>query len=108
MATATAAAGTPAAASEGSNRSSRSPLSASSSTVGLTRKSCPTDLSDDPWERLEPLLPAPKSGTPWGGRSDQHPGGVKASLSLLQVGALWRLLPHNFPAWQRVYTCFGH
>lgn len=35
---------------------------------GMSRKPYPTDLTEDQWERLEPLLPKPKSGTPRGGR----------------------------------------
>ncbi|MFO0825704.1 MAG: TIGR02996 domain-containing protein [Gemmataceae bacterium] len=30
---------------------------------GMTRKPYPTDLTDTQWERLEPMLPRPKSGT---------------------------------------------
>lgn len=36
--------------------------------VGMNRKPYSTDLTDAQWERLEPLLPKPKSGTRKGGR----------------------------------------
>jgi putative transposase len=31
---------------------------------------------------------------------------VNAVLYLLRAGGSWRLLPHDFPAWQTVYTRF--
>lgn len=75
---------------------------------GMNRKSYPTDLSDDQWEGLEPLLPKPKSGTPSGG----HPVAVdrrevvNAIFYHLRAGGAWRMLPPDFPAWQTVYGPF--
>lgn len=64
----------------------------------------PTDLTDEQWERVEPCLPAAK------------PGGRPRTIDLRQVlngilyleraGCAWRMLPHDFPAWQTVYTYF--
>ena len=70
----------------------------------MNRKPYPTDLTDDQWERLESLLPKPKSGTPKGG----HPPTVdrrevvNAIFYHLRAGGAWRMLPHDFPAWQTV------
>ncbi|MBY0514875.1 MAG: IS5 family transposase [Gemmataceae bacterium] len=74
----------------------------------MSRKSYPTDLTDEQWERLAPLLPNPESGTPPGG----HPvvvdrrEVVDATFYLLRSGTAWRMLPHDFPPWQTVYTRF--
>lgn len=73
----------------------------------MTRKPYPTDLTDEQWERLRPLLPSPKSGTRKGGRPAADTREVvNAILYLLRAGGSWRLLPHDFPAWQTVYTRF--
>ena len=68
----------------------------------MKRKPYPTDLTDAQWERLEPFLPAGKPG----GRPRQIP--VRELLDaywyLLRAGCAWRLLPHDFPAWQTVYS----
>ena len=73
----------------------------------MTRKSYSTDLTDDQWERLEPLLPKPKSGTPRGGRPAVDLREVVNAIAyLLRGGLAWRLLPHDFPPWQTVYTRF--
>ena len=73
----------------------------------MTRKAYQTDLTDDQWDRLEPFLPKPKSGTPKGGRpaADLREV-VNAVAYLLRAGLAWRLLPHDFPPWQTVYTRF--
>jgi putative transposase len=70
----------------------------------MTRKSYATDLTDPEWALLEPLLPADK------------PRGRKRTVSLreilnaifylLRTGCQWRMLPHDFPAWQTVYAYF--
>jgi putative transposase len=73
----------------------------------MTRKPYSTDLTDAQWERLRPLLPSPKSGTPRGGRPAADTREVvNAVLYLLRAGGSWRLLPHDFPTWQTVYTRF--
>jgi putative transposase len=73
----------------------------------MTRTPYPTDLTDDQWERLQPLLPSPKSGTPSGGRPAADTREVvNAILYLLRGGGSWRLLPHDFPRWQTGYTRF--
>ena len=73
----------------------------------MTRKPYATDLTDDQWERLEPFLPKPKSGTPKGGRPAADLREVVNALAyLLRGGLAWRLLSHDFPPWQTVYTRF--
>ena len=74
----------------------------------MSRKPYPTDLTDDQWERLEPLLPKPKSGTTKGGRPPTRElrEMVDAIFYHLRTGGAWRMLPHDFPPWQTVYGKF--
>lgn len=68
------------------------------------RKSYPTDITDEQWELLEPLIPAPKSGgRP---RTVDMREVINALFYILAAGCSWRLLPHEFPAWQTVYYYF--
>jgi len=59
-----------------------------------------TDLSDAEWARLEPLLPAARTGHP---RHHSLRTIVNALLYVLRTGCAWRLLPHEWPPWQSVY-----
>jgi transposase len=63
-----------------------------------------TDLTDEQWAVIEPLLPAPSTG----GRPEKHPRReiVNAILYVLRTGCAWRMLPHDFPPWQTVYWYF--
>lgn len=73
----------------------------------MTRKPYATDLTDEQWAHLEPLLPKPKSGTPKGGRPAADLREVaNAIFYQLRGGLAWRLLPHDFPPWQTVYGHF--
>jgi putative transposase len=67
-------------------------------------QSYPTDLTDEQWKRLEPCLPSAKpGGRP---RTVDLRGVTNAILYLERAGCAWRLLPHDFPPWQTVYTYF--
>jgi putative transposase len=75
--------------------------------VGMTRKPYPTDLTDDQWERIQPLLPQPKSGGPQGGRPAVDRREILDALFYqLRAGGAWRMIPHDFPPWQTVYHHF--
>ena len=65
------------------------------------RRRYPTDLTDQEWALLAPLIPKPKPG----GRPAIHDRRelVDAMLYLVRSGGAWRLLPHDFPPWQTVY-----
>jgi len=69
--------------------------------VPAPRRRYPTDLTDQEWALLAPLIPPPKSG----GRPAVHDRRelVDAMLYLVRSGCAWRLLPHDFPPWQTVY-----
>ena len=62
-----------------------------------------TDLPDNEWQILEPLLePKPK------GRPRKH--GLREICNAIRyvqrTGCQWRLLPNDFPPWRVVYMTF--
>lgn len=68
----------------------------------------PSDMSDEEWAAVRPLLPTPA----WlEGRGGQ-PGGfchrqmLDAIRYLVAGGISWRSMPADFPAWARVYAFF--
>lgn len=67
-------------------------------------KAYTSNLSQDQWELLEPLIPAAQPG----GRPREVDvlGVLNAIFYLLTQGCTWRNLPGDFPAWQTVYTYF--
>jgi putative transposase len=70
----------------------------------MTRKPYPTDLTDEQWELLRPLLPDAKpGGRP---RSADLREVVNALLYLLRTGCPWRSLPHDLPPWGTVWAYF--
>jgi len=72
--------------------------------VQRTRTSYPSDLSDEEWAILEPLIPAPKPG----GRPAKVPRReiVNAILYVLENGIKWRAMPHDLPHRSTVYHYF--
>src|SRR6187200_2304259 len=71
------------------------------------RKRYPSDLTDDQWVILEPLLPSPRT---------QHGGAprrvdMRAVLDTLlyqnRTGCQWDMLPHDFPPKSTVYDYFA-
>jgi putative transposase len=60
-----------------------------------------TDLTDDEWPILKPLLPPDKSG----GRPRKYPMRevMNGLQSVLRAGCAWRLLPHDLPHGQTAY-----
>jgi transposase len=60
-----------------------------------------TDLTDEEWQVLKPLLPPDKSG----GRPRKYP--LREVLNgiqyILRGGCAWRLMPHDLPQWQTAY-----
>jgi putative transposase len=63
-----------------------------------------TDLTDEEWQILKPLLPPDKSG----GRPRKYP--MREVLNgiqyILRGGCAWRLMPHDLPHWQTAYQTF--
>jgi putative transposase len=69
-----------------------------------SRRAYPTDLNDTQWNVIAPLLPTPAPT----GRPRKHTWReiVNAIFYITKSGCAWRLLPHEFPPWQTVYTYF--
>ena len=70
----------------------------------MERGPYPSDLSDDEYARLAPLLPPRVRG----GRPRKH--GWRALLDgmfyLVRTGCQWRALPREYPPWKTVYHYF--
>src|ERR1700693_2837675 len=68
------------------------------------RQAYDTDLTDAEWNRLEPLVPAPKPG----GRPPKHTPReiVNGICYAIRSGGAWKLLPHDLPPWRTVYHYF--
>ena len=68
------------------------------------RRGYATDLTDDQWELLEVCIPESKpGGRP---RTTAVREVLNAIFYLERSGCAWRLLPHDFPKWETVYTYF--
>ena len=68
------------------------------------RRAYPSDLSDEQWARIAPLLPRGRTrGQPriWPLREI-----VDAIMYVLHNGCVWRALPHEYPPWPTVWTYF--
>ena len=64
----------------------------------------PTDLTDDEWRVVSPLIPAAKpGGRP---RSVDAREIMNAIRYQVRAGGAWRLLPHDLPKWPTVYAYF--
>ena len=64
----------------------------------------PSDLSDEQWQVIEPLLPRPsKVGAP---QTIPRRRIIEAILYVNRTGCSWRSLPHDFPKWRTVYAIF--
>ena len=67
-------------------------------------KRYPSDLTDEEWERIAPLLPKPaRRGRP---REVEFREVINAVRYLVRSGCGWRMLPAHFPPWQTVYGWF--
>ena len=67
-------------------------------------KRYPTDLTDEEWVRIAPLLPNPS-------KRGRNPGVdmreiLNAIRYVARSGGGWRMLPKDFPPWQTVYWWF--
>ncbi len=70
----------------------------------MARKLYQTDLTEQQWHILKPLIPLPKAGgRP---RSVNIREIVNAMFYIQGSGCAWRLLPHDLPPWSTVYYYF--
>ena len=69
----------------------------------MARNAYPSDLTDEQWNLIVPLIPRPKSGKR-GGRpqTTDMRAVVNGVLYLSRAGCSWRMLPRDFPPWPPV------
>src|SRR5438132_8636556 len=73
-------------------------------TFSMKRKRYPSDLTDEQWALLKPLLPrARRRGQP---RKTDLREVINALFYHTREGGTWRALPHDFPPWKTVYNYF--
>lgn len=70
----------------------------------MERTPYPSDLTDQEWQWIESLLPAPSKT----GRPRLHPlrAILNAIFYVLRTGCQWRAMPHDFPHWKTAYHYF--
>lgn len=70
----------------------------------FSRHAYPSDLSDPKWNRLARLLPSDHS------RGRRRSTDLREILNAInyrwQTRCAWRMLPHDLPPWQTVYTYY--
>src|SRR5687768_9456186 len=70
----------------------------------MARDPYPSDLHDDEYGRIEPLLPGPAAcGRP---RTHAWRALLDGVFYVVRTGCQWRALPREFPPWQTVYHYF--
>jgi putative transposase len=72
--------------------------------VTLGRSAYPSDLTDEQWELLEPLVPPVSPDAAYTVHTRREI--VNGILYVLRSGCPWRSLPHDLPAWGTVYDYF--
>jgi putative transposase len=72
--------------------------------ASVRSQSYPSDLTDEQWAILEPLIPPAKpGGRP---RSVDIREVINAIFYVDRTGCQWRALPHDFPPWSTVWSYF--
>jgi transposase len=74
-----------------------------------TRQRCyPSDMTDEEWVVVRPLLPVPGWMRGRGGQPEAycHRAILDAVRYLVDNGIKWRAMPADFPPWDRVYAFF--
>ena len=74
-----------------------------------SRKSYPSDLTDEQWKIVQPLIPEPRSLTKRGGRpreTDMHEV-LNTILYLVRSGCQWNMLPHDLLPKSTVFEYFS-
>ena len=72
--------------------------------IARTTKRYPSDLTDEEWAAIAPLLP-PRSKKGRKRKTDLREV-VNAIRYMVRSGCEWRMLPVHFPPWQTVYWWF--
>jgi putative transposase len=72
----------------------------------MERAPFPSDLTDEQWKLIKPLVPLAKpGGRP---RLVNMQELINAILYLNRTGCSWRMLPHEFPPWGTVHYYYRH
>lgn len=72
--------------------------------IARKTKRYPSDLTDEEWARIAPLMPAPgRRGRP---REVEFREVINAVRYLVRSGGGWRMLPIHFGHWRTVYGWF--
>jgi transposase len=72
--------------------------------IAKKTKRYPSDLTDEEWEQIAPLMPKPgRRGRP---REVEFREVINAVRYLVRSGGGWRMLPVHFGPWQTVYGWF--
>lgn len=69
--------------------------------MSTSRKSYPSDVTDEEWEFLVPYLTLMREDAPQRGHSMREL--FNALRYLVKTGCTWRFLPNDFPPWTAVY-----
>ncbi len=70
----------------------------------MDNKNYPSDLTNEQWKLIEPLLPPAKTGgRP---RSTDLRQVINGILYLVRTGCSWRMLPRDFPPWPTVHDYY--
>jgi putative transposase len=73
--------------------------------MSQTRRSYPSDLTDQQWELIKEMIPIARSGgRP---RTTEVRFVVNAILYLTRTGCAWRYLPNEYPPYKTVYDYFS-
>ncbi len=71
----------------------------------MKHKTYPTDLTDRQWDCISPHIPLAKpGGRP---RTLDMREVVNAILYVVVSGCQWRMVPHEYPKWQSVYSYYA-
>jgi len=66
-----------------------------------TRKSYPSDISDEEWAFVAPYLTLMKEDAP------QREHSLRVVFNglryVIKTGATWRMMPHDLPPWGKIY-----
>lgn len=61
-----------------------------------------SELTDEQWSKIEPLLPKIKRSKAGGRKPIEHRACFEGILWVLRSGARWKDLPRQYPCWRRL------
>ena len=70
------------------------------------RRSYPSDITDAQWECIAPLISTPANSKRGRKRETDLREVINAINYRWSTGCVWRMLPHDLPSWNTIYTYF--